>query len=208
MTLRNKFNLYRRYLNWHKAGCIFIHVPKAAGTSINHGLYGRTLGHYTIDEIDNNFPRLVEKCFVFSIVRNPYDRLVSAYHFAKKGRTKDMGMNNPKQYQIPEFETFERFVYEWLVEQDVYKIDHVFRPQHIYICKEDRLAVDFLGRVETIDEDVCTISKKLGWKLSIEQKNANKNSKNYRDYYSSDLVDTVYQLYSKDFYVLNYDKRL
>ena len=73
-----EINIYRRYISWKKAKCIFVHVPKAAGTSINYALYGRTLGHYTIEEIQSRFPKLVERLFVFSFVRHPYARLVSA----------------------------------------------------------------------------------------------------------------------------------
>lgn len=208
MDVRKKVNLYRRYYNWRKAGCIFIHVPKAAGTSINHALYGRTLGHYTISEIEAQFPRLVEQCFVFSVVRNPYDRLISAYHFAKKGRTVDMGMSNPDQYQIPEFGTFESFVNQWLVKQDLYSVDNVFRPQHLYVCRRENVVVDYLARIESMDDDIHNISKLLGKPLHIGKKNVNKGSESYRDYYSNELSETVYQLYRKDFEIFSYNKAL
>lgn len=204
MVLSKKVNIYRRYYNWRKAGCIFIHVPKAAGTSINHALYGRTLGHYTISEIEAKFPRLVEKCFVFSVVRNPYDRLVSAYHFAKKGRTVDMGMSNPKQYQIPEFKTFESFVNEWLVRQDLNKVDHVFRPQYTYISKEGKINVDYLGMVETLNQDMSNVGKKIGREITVSEMNVVKDKSSYASYYTPAIKSTVFKIYKKDFVMLGY----
>src|SRR5690554_6741845 len=69
---RYKINIWRRYFNWSKANCIFVHVPKAAGTSVNKAIYGRTLGHYSACEIQEKFPKLYERVFTFSLVRNPW----------------------------------------------------------------------------------------------------------------------------------------
>jgi glycosyltransferase involved in cell wall biosynthesis len=71
--------------------CIFIHVPKVAGISINHAIYGITLGHYSVIEIPSKFPNLFSDSFTFALVRNAWDRLLSAYRFTKQGRTEIMG---------------------------------------------------------------------------------------------------------------------
>lgn len=208
MNLRDNINLYRRYFNWQRAGCIFIHVPKAAGTSINYALYGRTLGHYTIGEISSRFPGLVERCLVFSMVRNPYDRLVSAYEFARKGRTEDMGIAKPEQYRIEEFATFPSFVRDWLAPRDLASLDHVFRPQHLYVCLGDMPAVDYLGRVETLAADMAEISNRLGRHLQVQERNRVVKQMDYRDYYDASLAELVYGLYRKDFEILGYDRKL
>ena len=200
----HRVNIYRRFLHWSKQGVIFIHVPKAAGTSINKAIYGRTLGHYTINEIERAFPRLVEKSFVFTICRNPYDRLVSAYHFAKAGRTKDMGMRNPKQYQIPEFDTFHSFVTEWLENKDITLLDNVFRPQYLYVSSNGKLNVDFLGHVETLAKDMEIVSQKLGKTIHVGHSNAVVREKSFRDYYTPELQRIVMDLYEKDFRLLGY----
>ena len=66
---------------------LFIHIPKAAGTSI-----GRIVKKYNEDLppcLHNsviNYPKEYrDSCFVFSFTRNPYDRLVSAHKYLVDG---------------------------------------------------------------------------------------------------------------------------
>lgn len=66
---------------------IFVHIPKCAGVSINKSLYGNLAGgHTTFDEYIIIFePKCIENYFKFTFVRNPWDRVVSAYFFLQKG---------------------------------------------------------------------------------------------------------------------------
>jgi hypothetical protein len=199
--LKEKVNIYRRYPHWSRLNCIFVHVPKAAGTSVNKALYGRTLGHYTAAEIQGKFPELYERAFTFSLVRNPWDRVLSAYRFACVGRTDSMGVHKPGQYRIPEFESFERFVCDWLPKQDVESLDYIFRPQWMFVFGESgQLMVDHLGRVEAMDETVAILSQKLGKQVLIRNENSTRVAMvDYRESYkSSSMVDVVGALYRRD----------
>jgi len=194
-------NLFRRRKYWARSNCIFIHVPKAAGTSINTALYGRTLGHYSALEIRETFPRLYERAFKFSLVRNPWDRILSAYRFAKQGGTDSMGVYMPEQYQRPEFDTFERFLNDWLTQQDLKSIDFIFRPQYIFVCDMNgRMILDFLGKTETIESDLLNVSGKIGKRIYAGKANSTNNTMDdYRfAYKSSKMIDLVYALYQED----------
>ena len=198
--IKRKINIYRRYKYWADAKCIFIHVPKSAGTSVSKAIYGRTLGHYSAAEISNAFPDLYKNSFTFGFVRNPWDRVLSAYSFAKLGRTSVMGVRNPEQYKIEEFSTFERFVCEWLPNQNLEKVDFIFRQQSDYLCdREGEIAVDKVGFVETLDLDLGEIARRLNKKIDVVRENSTRGADDkYRDYYSIEMRDIVACLYSKD----------
>ncbi|WP_445004373.1 sulfotransferase family 2 domain-containing protein [Halomonas mongoliensis] len=207
MQLKRKINIYRRYRYWSSKKCIFIHVPKVAGTSINHALYGRTLGHYTAQEIRSTFPSLFENSFSFSFVRNPWGRLASAYRFAKAGRTETMGIYKPERYQIPEFESFERFVCEWLPRKNINKLDFVFQPQSRFVTNgSGGIIVDFLGKLERLDKDIKHVEKNINRSLAIPELNrTGKVDGDMRSLYvSNEMVDVVSRIYANDIELFNY----
>lgn len=204
---KHKINFYRRYWQWKKASCIYIHIPKAAGTSINKAIYGKTLGHYTAEEIKKTFPHLFERSFTFSFVRNPWDRTLSAYRFAKVGRTESMGVYNPRQYEIPEFDSFEKFLFEWLSKKEPKEIDYIFQPQHEFVCdKNNDLLVDYIGKVETLKEDIVNIEKRLSRNVVIGRENSTSGNEDYREYYKNrDMVNVVGEIYKRDIKLFGYN---
>lgn len=203
--LRYNVNIYRRYKFWDKQKCIFIHVPKAAGTSINSTLYGRTLGHYSALEIKSRFPNLFQRSFTFSFVRNPWSRCLSAYNFARAGKTNTMAIKNPDFYQREEFRSFKHFVMEWLPNQNLKKIDFVFRPQAIFICDEnDNVMLDFVGHLESLERDIKYVEKALGRSLPVKKLNSVGASKSYMEAYDDEMAQVVGSLYAMDIAKFNY----
>lgn len=99
----------------HQKKCIFIHIPKCAGTSIEQfikdhgrndlqfiGLYqNRSLHHLTAIELKIIIKeQIFHHYYKFSVVRNPYDRLLSEYYWTpiqnigyKTGGTKKLFWN-------------------------------------------------------------------------------------------------------------------
>ena len=70
-----------------KLRCIFFHIPKTAGLSLSAALFGnRGLGHIDVRTARILFgERRFSSFFKFCFVRNPWDRLVSAYHYLHAG---------------------------------------------------------------------------------------------------------------------------
>src|SRR3546814_16910974 len=65
---------------------IFIHIPNAAGMSMVSALYGMDSSvHDTWREYYRRSPSKFKTYFKFSIVRNPEDRLISAYNYLMAG---------------------------------------------------------------------------------------------------------------------------
>lgn len=184
---------------------IFIHIPKAAGTSIGKSLFGtgRT-GHYTIDDYYKVNKDKAKKYFKFTFVRNPYDRLVSAFFYLKQGG-KNISDINFADENLSQIDTFEDFVMNWLSEKRVYSWIHFYPQTHFTESKFPGNEIDFIGKLENIEEDIKKLSEAIG--TDIEIKHHNKSSRdNYLDYYTEEMLDKVHQLYKKDFQIYGYEK--
>ena len=83
------FPLYKKLPNGKEL--LFIHLPKTAGTSINRTLQLPRPSdlwpkkHYDFTSVKEVFPpEVLQRAFIFSIVRNPWDRLVSFYFYRRR----------------------------------------------------------------------------------------------------------------------------
>ena len=201
------FKLNKKYIISQKI--IFIHIPKAAGTSIASIIYGKRIGHFTYKEYKRFLNKDIDKEFtIFSVVRNPYSRLISAYNYAVQGGTNEGGINNPKLYKTKAFRTFESFIKEWLVFQDLNKVELVFRPQYLFLNCEDNtrsLRVDKILKLEDINSINLYLSEITRDDVVLERKNSSEKRESYEDL-GNDLKVIIYKLYQDDFELLNYQK--
>lgn len=184
---------------------IFIHIPKCAGVSVNHTLFGNLAGgHRTFTEYLSIFEaESITNYFKFTIVRNPWDRLVSAYFFLKKG-----GFNERDKAwfdkELGHYDSFEQFVREWLTKENIWRCEH-FRPQKHYIFdKYQKVSIDFVGFFENLDEDFDYIADKIGIADRLPKKNAGKHE-SYQDYYSKETMEIVSKIYEEDIKMLGYN---
>ena len=196
---------YRRHLVKNK--CVFIHIPKNAGSSILKSL-GASGGrdhlpwyvYYTAD------PDLYKQYFKFCIVRNPWDRVLSSYRYLEKGGNQADDLKTAKI--INKYGTFDSFVQNGLYE-GYFRNHLLFLPQSEFILgPEGQAMVDFVGRFETLDGDYQVIRKKLN--LSSELSWINKtpedtNPASYRNaYINSETIEVVSQIYKQDVNVFDY----
>jgi chondroitin 4-sulfotransferase 11 len=199
----------RRGPLWLRTGLVFVHVPKAAGTSISDALYGRFTGHVRALDVVRWGSFAVRSLPRVAVVRNPWARLVSAYRFVKRGA----GIGgphagrvwHPEQYRVPEFETFERFVNDWLAGRDLRKLDISFHPQSDFVCNErGQVIVHHLGRFENLDETHAYLRATVARLPAIGDSNRSGEAVDYRTFYTPDLVDLVGQIYADDIRLLGY----
>lgn len=214
----NEVRAYRRSNAFRQAGVVMIHVPRAAGTSLSSELYGRFIGHFSISELMAVAPYDVAALPRFAVIRNPWDRLVSAWSFARRGFSlvEPAGAASPvqaaririrreEQYKIPEFESFERFVREWLALRDVHRLDGVFRPQVDYVCDpEGVVPLDFLGRFEQLDQVAMWLTETTGRSFDLPRLNASERQA-YRSHYTPELARLVGEIYAKDIAAFGYE---
>ena len=197
---KHRLMCYRRRALWQSTGIIFVHVPKAAGTSVAHSLYGRSMGHMTALDIHRSCPHLFTHLPTFAITRNPWDRLVSAYHFVKQLGTAEAGVNRRPEYGRSVFQNFDTFVTEWLAQQDLKSLDYVFRPQYQFVLdRAGSSLVDFIGKLEDLERVQQFIASSIGKQVQFPAKNPSKRKLDYRNYYADPRVKQVASdLYSRD----------
>jgi hypothetical protein len=187
---------------------VFVHIPKAAGVSISFSLYGRKTGdHRTMADYALALSRQELKgSFKFTFVRNPWDRLLSAYFYLKQG-----GRN--KQYKrwaqenLSEFNSFEDFVKRWLTRQNVNSELH-FKPQYKFLCiSNSEPCVDYIGYFENLKQAYNEIKSILGTGKELAKTNtALDNSEyDYRDYYTHKSKEIVRESYHEDIAILGDD---
>jgi len=201
----------------HQYKCIFVHIPKTAGQSIetvflnNLGLSWKNraplllmkndnaeigpprLAHLTIKEYVRYrylSKELLSEYFKFSFIRNPWDRIVSFYHY--------FGLNSQC--------SFNDFIQQHF--QTLYKENYWFlKSQFEFISVENYSVVDFLGRFENLQADFDVVCKKLGIENStlFHKNKSNHSNLNYRDYYDETSIRIVRDLYKQDIYHFEYE---
>jgi Sulfotransferase family len=186
--------------------CIFVHIPKCAGISVEKSLFGDfNVGHTSLKRYQIMFaPEEFRRYFKFTFVRNPFDRLVSSYFFMQKG-----GINEKDkrwaQRKLSGYENFEAFVKNWVTPFNVERALH-FRPQTRFICLGDRPpALDFVGYLENIEADFAFVAQKIGLEAKLIETNRNAaREKDYRPYYTDETRNIVARVYADDLRILGY----
>ena len=201
---------------------VFVHIPKTGGISIAR----RLLEHMSLDWDDRSRclmrpnqdpakgpPRLAhltareyvrlgyvdevdwQDWFTFAFVRNPFDKLVSEYEYKEYSQSFSF-----KSWLLTLFPKHRDDRHDLGV--DLHR--HVM-PQHQFICDaHGKVLVDFVGKMERLDEDFATVCERLGLPVKpLERHNASKR-KHYRDYYDDETQDWVRRRYAKDLELFGY----
>jgi hypothetical protein len=190
--------------------CIFVHIPKAAGISVAMALFGNLAGgHTAARDYRKVFGRDFWRYFKFTFVRNPYTRLVSAYEFLKGGgHPAWMSNQRFRDEVLSEYVDFSDFVLRWLKPRHRWPEPH-FRPQHEFLELGGGLVMDFVGRVERIDDDFATVCERLGVQARLGRLNETREKHAaLGTYYTSDAVERrVRDFYARDFELFGYSAR-
>lgn len=191
----------------HERRFIFVHIYKVAGTSIKKalkpyademphrfaldrllhvfGLAAPVKDHVTALALKEQLPAEVfEGYFKFAFVRNPWDWLVSLYHYIRSHPL------HPKHRTVKALSDFEAYLM-WRNENDkVLQKDFV-------VDEEGNLLVDYLGRYENLETDFQEICRMIDVDCKLPCKNVSRHL-DYSQYYTDDTIGLVSEQYRED----------
>ena len=187
--------------------CIFVHIPKVAGVSVGYSLFQRHTGNHTsISEYQMVFSQKeFKRFFKFTFVRNPWDRLLSAYLFLIGGG-RNQGDKKWADQHLSDFKSFDDFVLNWVSQENVNLGVH-FKPQYLFVTNPGsmKLLVDFVGKFENLETDYQVVKKKLGFGDDLKFENKTKGkSDDYQKHYSPKTQEIVANVYKEDIALFGY----
>lgn len=162
----------------------FIHIPKTAGVSICQAL-GISAGHAPLWKINNDD-------FVFSCVRNPYDRAVSLFYYAQQ----------KSPVFCEQFLKGDDGVNEFWSNPDNLKRFRFGRPQYSWL--NDAHRVDKIIRFECLSDDWEDLQS-VHDLPALEHKNKSQH-KHWQNELSPEVIAIIGELYADDFEHLNYER--
>ncbi|MDQ3684798.1 MAG: sulfotransferase family protein [Acidobacteriota bacterium] len=136
-------------------------------------------------------------------MRNPWDRLVSAYTFLKRGGMND-GDKKWAARNLAKYDDFDSFVKGWVNRRNIWKGLHMI-PQYEFVSMNNTLPlVDFIGRLERMEEDFNLIRAKLGVEGELLKLNMS-SRRDYRELYTDETKQIVADAYREDIEIFEYD---
>ena len=142
----------------------------------------------------------VKDYFKFGFVRNPYDRLVSAYYDFKN----DKGHRSWAS-PIYQYERFRDFVLD-LNEGPCREFIHL-HSQYDFLEHGGDIGVDFVGRFENLLEDFSRVVSHIGLnsRRLVHARNGHRQN-SWELEYDEEMKEIVYDFYIKDFQHFGYSK--
>lgn len=192
----------------HESKVIFIHVPKTAGTPMQEKPFIGGSGHESIFEFKYMLPpEVFSSYFKFGFVRNPWDRLVSAYHFLVQMK------EDHKLYKydagwvrtLRQFASLNDFVKSFAFSVALHQGDHFPSQVSLLFDESGNLAVDFVGRFENLDQDWRYVCQRIGVEENTELPRCNTSKhEHYSVYYDAEAREIVGRAYEADLRAFSY----
>ena len=200
----------------HSHKCIFVHIPKCGGTSVEDALFKpyrrrskkdlfggpnkyqtgalqHLMSSHIIKEVGED---IFNQYFKFSFVRNPWDKMVSQYHYSITLREDLLNYIG-----ISKFSSFKEYIHN--VSKS--KIHVQWDQQYKFLYINKKCVVDFIGRFENLQQDFNIVCDKIGipqQQLSHKKKSKHKH---YTEYYDDETREIVAEKYAKDIEYFGYE---
>jgi len=197
----------------YRLQCIFIHIPKCAGSAVQKGLFGSYIfGHQTIRQYQIALPSTqYQNAWKFTVTRDPWERIVSAWRFLMSGvsdRTR-LSVEDAEYFaeNLSQYSTFDHFVNDWLVHQNLHECGCLhFKPQLHYLREfSGAIPTDCMVKLSDLSQEYEKLRRRFdGGELIVD--NATKGEPvDYRSFYTSaETFANVSRIYADDIRALGY----
>ncbi|MFC7338082.1 class I SAM-dependent methyltransferase [Haloferula chungangensis] len=175
--------------------CLFIHIPKAAGSSISMGLYGRQIGHTKIKDWLNRYPSTTREIMSMAVIRDPYSRFISAFNFLKSG-----GMNQKdKEFSdlyIAQYQSADEFALAMIDPNMQGKILNYwhFQPQINYVTNHrGEIQVKLLIDFRALEEGLSILGKITGNDIHVAHLNKGEATSETLSEDAKKIISAIYR---------------
>lgn len=206
----------------HKCKAIYIHIPKTGGSAVKHAIL-QALGYTTSFTTDSKRPTKVKKEFSltgpqkhrqlvqvikdlpneqvnqyykFTFIRNPWDRMVSEFHWRQQ-------IYNDRKPPPVDFKQFIHEIERMQASKTYFFRSHIQTQKSFVVDTAGVVALDDIFRLETITTDIKVVSAKLDLPLQIKRYNTSTH-RDYREYYNKETKQVINKLYRDDIETFGY----
>lgn len=199
-------------------GYIFVHIPKTGGTAMTLALEaramrddiiladtpkgrnrrrriqgapaaGRLWKHSRLADIEGLLSEAeMAASFVFTMVRNPWDRLVSYYHWLRAQRFRHPAVGIARQH---DFAAFLRHAHTRATLRANPAAAYVRLPSGAEHCR-------LFLRLEHLEDEIAPLATHLGFRPQLRRENASERARDWRAYYSDADAGLVAELCAED----------
>lgn len=196
----------------HEKKLIFIHIPKNAGTSIIKAMGVENLYmDKTIEEYKEHYQDYWHIYTKFTVVRDPIDRFISAYKFARMEEsgwfsvTGEDGLEKHKHYDLCNSMDINEYIFYLYGNQKNFdRFNRWIIPQTFILENKNRkIEIDYFVRYENLSEDL----KKIGID-KIEKLNSSKINNNKLIELTKKSIMLLYEIYDIDYHNFFYNKNV
>ncbi|WP_346861017.1 sulfotransferase family 2 domain-containing protein [uncultured Draconibacterium sp.] len=178
---------------------IFIHINKTAGTSIAKSIGLPFKMHYTCKEIiDIVNKKDWDEAYKFTVVRNPWDRVVSHYKYRLKTNQTGLGA------QPISFKDWIRHTYSEEKNPKYYNNPKMFQQQIEWIKDyNNNVCVNKIIRFENIENEYNFFAEQIGISNRLPHLNKTKHE-DYKKYYDDETISIIQNWFRDDIELWGY----